>query len=984
MTGRVPGRDAPKGTFAGRAAGSDAPNGTFAGRAPGADASHGTSAGRAAEPAAWKGPFIGRLRALRSWRPDVLTVREARADAVLLVCLAALVALLTAAAAAAPPLMDRLAGRALLDRVTAVQEDGPGLQFSSALEISRAGRAGPVTFGRDLDDAGRHIMSAAPVVLADRLVAGSARVELPPVATTIGGDSVSLGLLYANDAPRGRSYTEGRAPGENRNHVEIAVSDRTADVLRLRVGQHLVLRQGSLPVTTPAVVVGVFELGPQRIGREVPLLGDPLKVPGAATGIDRQATALTSPGALERLQTTGRVQLSATWNQRLDLTGAEAIRFSGARGGAVLQRGLYQYGQLVDDSFCGQGADGYQTCVVGAHRASSPTMSSQLPGTVARFATEWRRAEAVISFSLVSLISVGLATCVVMALLAVRRRLGAHRLQRARGASAFGLAASRAGQTVPAVLTGLPTGFVVAWAVAPQGASGPAYGTAAVVAALVWLVLPALTWNAVRDRAPRQPTDGRNGGRAGARRITAEATVLLLAVAGVLALRTRGMREVTDPQLAAVPALLGLATVLLLVRCYPLPVRFLARRSARRRGAVLMIALACAAKAAPARALALLVLVITLGTAVFGSLVTGTITEGRRTAADRHVGADASYVGAQADPETERKLSRAPGVRHRLTVSRTSAALIGADDGGNHGRADLVSLDAAALGAAVPRSPAATALSRAPRAGHGAVPVLTGPGLPVGTTYTVTLRGRTLSVTVVGVLTDDAAQDPALGPVLEDRHNRVLLADTAALTGLRAQDQEERALLLYGSALDADALRGIAPRATIKDSVGDLRIRSQAAARDRDDGVLGALSTAHTVCTLLAGLLAFVALVLDLLLSAPERGRTAAKLRTMGLGTRGLGGLQILQLLPMALAAAAGGAALGVALPALLGPALKLRDFTGGPAEPALHADYAPVALLGAGFAVLIAAAVAAETWLARRRGPGTVLRVGETGESDA
>ncbi|MFE5096326.1 hypothetical protein ACFRCI_39905 [Streptomyces sp. NPDC056638] len=923
---------------------------------------------------AFTGGLVDRLRALRSWRPDVLTIREARSDVVLLACLAALVALLTAAAAAAPPLMDRLAGRALLDRVAAVQANGPGLQFSSALEVPHARRTEPVTFGRDLDDSGKHIMSAAPVVLTDRLVARSARVELPPVAATIGDESVSLGLLYADDAPRGRSYTEGRAPGENRGRVEIAVSARTASVLRLRVGQRLTLRQGSLPVTTPAVVAGVFELGSQRIGREVPLLGDPLKVPGATTGIDRQAAALTSPGALERLQTSGQVQLSATWNQQLDLTGAEAIRFSGVHGSAELQRGLYQYGQLVDDSFCRQDADGYQVCTVGAHGASPLTMSSQLPGMTERFTTEWHRAEAVISFSLVSLISVGLATCVVTALLAVRRRLDAHRLQRARGAGALGLAATRAGQTSPVVLIGMLVGLAVAWSVAPSGASGPAYGTAAVVAALAWLVLPALTWHAVRDRAPRQPTDGRDGARAGARRITAEATVLLLAGAGVLALRTRGMQEATDPQLAAVPALLGLATVLLLVRCYPPPVRFLARWSARRRGAVPMIALARAAKDAPARALALLVLVITLGTAVFSSLVAGTITEGRRAAADWHVGADASYAGAQADPETAQKLSRAPGVRHRVTVSRTSAALIGAADGGNHGRADLVSLDASALGAAAPGSPAAAALSRAPRAGHGAVPVLTGPGLPVGATYTSTLRGRTLGFTVVGRLTDDAAHDP----VLEDRDNRVLLADTAALTGLRAKDQEEKTLLLYGSAIDADVLRGIAPRATVKDSAGELRIRSESAAGDRDDGVLVALSTAHTVCSLLAALLAFVALVLDLLLSAPERGRTAAKLRTLGLGTRAVGGLQILQLLPMALAAAAGGIALGVALPVLLGPALKLRDFTGGPAEPALHADYAPVALLGVGFAVLIAAAVAAETWLARRRGLGAVLRVGE------
>ncbi|NUS13859.1 MAG: hypothetical protein HOY69_21040, partial [Streptomyces sp.] len=75
---------------------------------------------------------------------------------------------------------------------------------------------------------------------------------------------------------------------------------------------------------------------------------------------------------------------------------------------------------------------------------------------------------------------------------------------------------------------------------------------------------------------------------------------------------------------------------------------------------------------------------------------------------------------------------------------------------------------------------------------------------------------------------------------------------------------------------------------------------------------------------------------------------------------------------------AAGGVALGLLRPGILGPALTLREFTGGPTAPALHTDYALTAGLGVGLAALVAAAVAIETWAGRRRGLGAVLRLGE------
>ncbi|WP_055551031.1 FtsX-like permease family protein [Streptomyces kanamyceticus] len=251
----------------------------------------------------------------------------------------------------------------------------------------------------------------------------------------------------------------------------------------------------------------------------------------------------------------------------------------------------------------------------------------------------------------------------------------------------------------------------------------------------------------------------------------------------------------------------------------------------------------------------------------------------------------------------------------------------------------------------------------------------------VGEVLSFAWHGKGVRMRVVGALPDDVVRDPALGPVrraAEDREH-LLLADNRDLTRFAAADFEAYALLLYGSGLDTDELRSLVPRAAPGAVTGELRIRAEEQAEAADDGLIAAMTTAHTACAALTVLLALLALVLELLLSAPARGRTTARLRTLGLGGRATSALHLLQLLPLVLAAVAGGVVLGLTLPALLGPALDLREFTGGPAAPASHTDVLFTAALGAGLCVLVAAAVGVETWLGRRRGLGAVLRLGRS-----
>ncbi|MFH8289816.1 hypothetical protein [Streptomyces sp. NPDC018059] len=917
--------------------------------------------------------------------------------------LSTLICVLVAVAAGGPGVLEQLAGQALGSRLEQAQRLAPGVVHSARFDPEEARIGAESDLGADLDGYAQAIENSTPRSLRGALVHDSTRVQLP----TVRGAGAALSLVYASDAPGQEAYVAGRAPRARDEVVELAVSTRTRDALRLRVGQRVPLRAGALEnVHAVGHVTGIFRAaGERRLWREQPLLARPL--PGVA-GARGSAGALIAPRGAELLQSQAGAELTVHWNMRLALDGAGAARFVGERGEREFRRAMARHPLSARESTCRFGGYGGKSCLIGVHPATELETATELPDVFEEFLRRWHQATVVISFASASLLGVGLAAVVVTSLSVVRRRLPADRLLRARGASAPGLALGRAAWNAPAAALGFGAGCAVAGAV--PGAS-PAYASGLAVAVLCWLLLPVLTWGAVRDRAVLRE---RAPGRAG-RRLVAEAVVLLLAAGGVFALRARGIdgaeeaagaggaagtsgageaggaAEVEgvagalgpDPLLAAVPVLLGLAAVAVLVRCYPWPVRLAARWSGRGRGVVGLVALSRAAKEAPARGLALLVLVVTLAGAVFGGLVSGTLAEGRRSAAAWEVGADASFLGAGRDPDMAARLARARGVRETVAVRQLRVDPVSGTDGGRYGISSLIGVDAVKLREAAGSSAAARALRDAGLTGGGRgreIRVLASEGR-AGDLLTFTRHGKEVRLRVAGPLPEGVERDPALGPVrgATEARQHLLLTDNGDLGSFAASEFEESALLLYGERLDAGALRSLVPRAAPGTATGELRIRTEEQAEADDDGLIAAVETAHTACTALAVLLALLALVLELLLSAPARGRTAAYLRTLGLGGRATSALQLLQLLPMVLAALAGGVVLGLALPALLGPALDLREFTGGPTAPDRRVDALFTVALAAGLCVLVAVAVAVETWLGRRRGLGAVLRLGRT-----
>ena len=131
------------------------------------------------------------------------------------------------------------------------------------------------------------------------------------------------------------------------------------------------------------------------------------------------------------------------------------------------------------------------------------------------------------------------------------------------------------------------------------------------------------------------------------RRVTAEASVLLLAGVGAFVLNQRGL----DPErgvdffVVSVPVLLAAAVALVALRLLPWPLRQLGRLTARSRGAVAFLGFARAGRATTAGTGPLAVLVVAVSTAIFSAVVASTIADGRDRATDQAVPGDVLVEG---------------------------------------------------------------------------------------------------------------------------------------------------------------------------------------------------------------------------------------------------------------------------------------------------------------------------------------------------
>ncbi|MFB7742416.1 FtsX-like permease family protein [Streptomyces sp. NPDC056132] len=572
--------------------------------------------------------------------------------------------------------------------------------------------------------------------------------------------------------------------------------------------------------------------------------------------------------------------------------------------------------------------------------------------------------------------------------LAASRRAAELALLRARGGALRQIAGRLLAESTVVVVPAAALGLLLAVLALPEGRFGPAIAAAAGVAALGCLALPvraALTHRTVRSAAERADPVRE---KPSARRTVAELTLLALAVAAVFALRRRGTAGgPTDALLSAAPVLVGVIAALVLIRLYPLPLRWAARPATRLRGTVGFLSLARAGRAPGGGALPLLALLTALTTAAFGGSVLAGSDDARDRAAlyatgtDARIGSDLPLPG-----DLPGRVSRVPGVQGISPVSIEYSVPLPAGAGSGQGAGGDVGegenpgvIDRTTVAGVDPASyarlTAGTALGidadriKAPpdAPGKAVLPAIASPAVahrlgkePV----TLHVAGKDLAVRVIAV------QDRSAAVPQSD----FLLLDTAGLGAKYAT-----VLLVGGTSLDGKALREAAAGAHVS-----VALRSEVRQEYADSPLQTGAGRIYTAAVAAGAGLAALALLLSLLRGAPERSALLARLRTMGLTRRQGRSLLVLEALPSALLAGAGGALTGWASIALLAPGIDLAGLalanTGGlaPVGAELRADPMSLALPAVCVVLLAAGVAAAQAWWSGRRGTITELRAGD------
>ncbi|MFE7229735.1 ABC transporter permease [Streptomyces sp. NPDC001231] len=563
--------------------------------------------------------------------------------------------------------------------------------------------------------------------------------------------------------------------------------------------------------------------------------------------------------------------------------------------------------------------------------------------------------------------------------LAADRRRFELTLLRARGASLPGLAGRLLAETAVVAVPAGALGLGAALLAVPEGRLGYAVLAAAAVTAVACAALPVRAVVAHRAVSVHGPREDTVSVRPSQRRTVAELTLLVIAAGAVEALRRYGVSGPSEDAGASggsenqlvflAPVLVGVIAALLLVRLYPLPLRWLMRPAGRLRGAVGHLSLARAGRTSVPAMLPLLALLTALTTAAFGGSVLAGVAGARDQAALLAVGAEARVEGTEALPAgLSDRVRRTPGVRELAEVSTDYQAKAGTD----LTRVPLAGVDPASY-ASLARStglgdfperqlrrpadgprgplPALASPSIAEMFGKQPFSVMLGDGTYV-TVRIVTVRDRTPAVVGTSFLVVDR-------------------------TGLSRETARTNTLLLTGGHPDAGALRR-----TVGESAS-VHLRSEERAQYVDSPLQSGAERVYAVAVAAGAGYAVLALLLALLRAAPERAALLARLRTMGL-TRAQGRrLLVLESLPQALLAAAGGALTGWATVLLLSPGIDLTAIalpsttvvTGG---NALRTDPLSLALPAAAVLLLTVGIAVSQAWWTGRNGSVRELRAGD------
>ena len=794
-----------------------------------------------------------------------------------------------------------------------------------------------------------------PVTGGSLLWAGltTAYVPVSGTAQAAGYGPPQLELTYRTALARYSHIVVGRLPGGGgaagqQTVVQVAVTTDTAARLGLRVGSRL--NAG----TVKLVVTGIIQPTDPAAAfwTQSATAASPVLAQGSSAQQYWSGAVFIGAGALPLIESAlGPSEIEVTWV------------YAAALGGLTVDQVSNLDASL--DSMASSGATFLTSGI-----PITAAVTSQIPSVLAPFIAGESAAAPVLELLYVSLAVLGAVVVLLGARLVAQRRAAEFTLMRARGAALYqlGWLVLRASVIVAAVAGAAAA--VLAISLTPGDGDAVAWWLAGLTIA-VTLAGPVLI-SAVPQRVASPVAERprrRAGGRSRAvRRIVVEIVLVAVAAGGLVVLRDQGLSAGSSGlYTSAAPVLLAIGVAVVVLRCYPLLVRELARIAGLSRGVAAFVGLARATRTPPGSVLPSFALVLVLAMVAFPDMIAASVTQAQVAASWQQVGADAIIQVPATDeisPAVQRQISAVPGV----VATATAATATGSLSSGFS--LSVMWVDPARYAAVVDQAPGPR-FPVAALSGNAAtlLPAVATPaaaqavGTAVGTGPAEVSEGSsTITIGLVG----------RIGSVPGATTNAVVVVPQEPLgTSPTGPDL----MLVAGPRLDAARLSAVVHRAQPDASV---TLRGAALTALTTAPVLQAARTALTQGLATAAGFGVLILLLSLLLTAQTRELTLASLATMGLRRWQAQLLLAAEALPPVVAAAIGGVVCAWLLAPLVGPSLNLAAFSGTGSAIVVAPAVFPLVASAAGLVLAALLVLAVQAVITYYRGSARALRIAD------
>ena len=934
-------------------------------------------------------------------RLAAFNLRRLRFDSVATLVLAAVVALSAFAVVALPRFLNQTSDDALREAVRTAAPINRNMSIEQGMDIP------PATddvFGnvaaRGDEFRGGFSEPVNEIIGDQRYVVDSVNFEV----STFPGDPVApfprfFRFRYQDEIAQHVTLIDGRLPqpaqsidvalvegqpAEALPVYEVAITQETADLMSAGLGDSIILRpQREDPLTSGATLTEIdFDIVATVSGIIQ------IDVPDAEYWFGD--TRLHEPFVLENPDF---VQIFG-----MGLMAPEAYGELRADTAPVLWRFNWRYyvePDNLDAGKIGRISDELRTLEVqfgaaGLTGVGEPRLRSGLVRIVNVYESQRQLTISMLSLVIAALFVVATAVSALLGALIAARRTDSTLLSRSRGATAGQLGLAQALESLLLFAPAALIGYVAAVLIVSGRGSPidlPLALVVAIVAAITVVVLayPLLSRALGELLRSDRPVDAASGAR-----LVIEGGIVVAALAGVILFRRRGLEAGSlsdpdqgfDPFLTAVPVLLSLALGVVILRVYPLAIRFLGWVGSLRRGAVGFVGFRRLHQQPLAARLPLVVMLVATGIAVFAGVVLFSITEGQQESTWQEVGADYRIQSVREDAPVSRLVEFSDVEGIEAIAEGASLQVRHADNVLPQGTIAMLAIDTvdyqsvAAGTRADPDFPEAMLIDQnVQEIGTDSNPIpaivssslLGGDGLSSGDVLRFEVRRTEFSIVVREVRDRFSSLDPDDPFVVVPRDSLAAVDPTLDL----------RATAVYVRAPDSvgdELTETIRSQSLATEIVSRPELFHDLASAPLVDGV----ERGFRVTVVLATLYAVLAAVAGIALTARERARDIGYLRTLGLTARQASVLTAIEQTPPALFATVFGAALGFVLVWLIEPGLDLSTFAGTTLPTNVLLDPRVIGLVAGAELAALAIAIGAYSYVTRTMNLGNVLRLGD------